>query len=176
MKEYHCKICKRQHKVLYKASYPIPEQILALIEDNDPRIVELEGTYILDKSEIISRGRLLLGVEESDSIELELWVKFDGKQMYKNKDAVDRSEPIFVPGTIINELHPFYLKTQGAQIEVLFSEWSYDEEFVEFIAINHEELMQDQKTPLGEHRLLEMMERLYHPEFHENEELNRSVS
>ena len=103
--------------------------------------------------------------KESESIEIDLWVKFDGKAMYEQKEAVDSGEPIFVPGTLLSDLQPFYQNTTGTRIEVLFSEWSYDADSVEFIAVEHMELMQDQRTPMERGRILETMQRIHHSQF-----------
>jgi len=160
---FTCEICQKEHELYPHVSIPLPQKIINLIDSESPSIKKHDGIYITKGGNIITIGNLILDTNFDFSLNIKLWVSIDGNEIIKKKENVRKSEPISTKGKIVSDLSPLYSSSENIEIDVMVSEWSYDDAEVEFLVTNHDEIMRDQKDGISKEKLIRLMSRIYHP-------------
>ncbi len=160
MNKYKCDICSKNHTVFYGIKGHLPEDIKLLIENDDKRILEYQGMYLLDKSNVLLKGTLQFQTEFIEPFTYYTWISLPAKEFVEKSESFKNE--MAIKGDLLCNLIPFYNKTKGIKIEATFRSSDKNHESAEIKVIEESKLKTDQETIFSKEKFIKFMNKLHH--------------
>ena len=162
MDNFKCKICGEEHAVFRAVEVSKPEKILEIAEaERGQRVKEIQGSYIIDDALFLLQGDIFIYKEEEEKpfFNWSVWVSISLADFQSKAKELEERKNVAFDGQLETAL-PFYEKTKGLQVKV-FINLDYDYSVVKIAEASP--VKDDQSKKIRGARVVELLERFYHP-------------
>ena len=162
MEKYKCDICKKNHTIHYGVGHYIPEIVDEILNGKRDEDLRQEGhMYIIGNEKVLINGTIYVEVKElSTHLYWQVWVDITKEAFF---NAVENKADYRIRGHLTSD-SLFYDNMNELVVWLLLGE---DKSSTEVIIDDEKHpLYQDQKEGISKERLLELMQRIHHPELH----------
>lgn len=164
MKKFKCEICGKNHNVYAGLESPEPSMISDIPEEErTTRLEVFEPIYIVDGKYFFINGYILIHKENEEEpfFVWQVWMSVALEEFRSKAKNFEHGKVMEIEGHLEIEL-PFYENSKDMVVKAIID--TTKEEVL--IEAEEGQLKQDQSKPITKERVIEIMQRMHHPELH----------